>query len=370
MKDSLRIVGFMSGTSMDGLDCCICDISIDEHYMLKYKIVDQKNFQFDAFTISQIKKNIGNKNKFKIDQIDNFLGKAFLDLSKDFLSDYFFDYISIHGQTIYHKDKVESIQVGNPSYLANYFKVPVIYDFRQKDIKLSGNGAPLMPFLDWLVFKNEDLDILTLNLGGISNISVITRNSEKDKVIGFDTGPGMSLIDECSSKFWNSYCDYNSQYSSKGKIDEGMLNYLMKDDFISKKPPKSTGREDFGKDYLNKVINNYSSVSKFDIIRTLVKFTSKSIKANLDNFILKNRNIDRLIISGGGLNHLILVNDIKKDLDIPIYDTIDYGIESQFKESLLMAVLGYTKIKNIESNMPSVTGALGNVVLGDICEPE
>ena len=370
MKDSLRIVGFMSGTSMDGLDCCICDISIDNNFRLDYKIIAQKSFQFNDFIVSQIKSNIGNKNQVEINQIDDFLGRVFLDLSKDFLSAHSFDYIAIHGQTIRHKDKIESIQVGNPSYLSDFFKVSVIYNFREKDIKLGGNGAPLMPFLDWLIFKNKNFNTLTLNLGGISNVSMIRKQSKINKVIGFDVGPGMSLIDECSNKFWNNYCDYNSQYSSKGKVDEDMLTYLMKESFISKEPPKSTGREDFGEDYVNKIIRDFSTSSKFDIIRTLVKFTSKSIKMNVEEFILKNNNIDRLVVSGGGLKHSILISDIKKDLDIPMCDIINYGIESKFKESFLMSVLGYAKIKNIESNIPSVTGAMDNIVLGDVCEPK
>ena len=144
----------------------------------------------------------------------------------------------------------------------------------------------------------------------------------------------------------------------------------MSNAFISKKPPKSTGRQDFGLDYLNKVINCHDNLSNFDIIRTLVKFTSKSIRLNIEKFILNNYNIHGLIISGGGLNHPILINDIKKDLDIPILDIIDYGIESKFKESLLMAVLGYSKIKNIKNNVPSVTGASDNIVLGNIYEPQ
>ena len=370
MKDSLRIAGFMSGTSMDGLDCCISDISIDKNFRLDYKIIAQKSFQFSDCIINQIKSSIGNNNEIEINQIDDLLGRVFFDLSKDFLLAHSFDYIAIHGQTIRHKDKIESIQVGSPSYLSNYFKVPVIYNFREKDIKVGGNGAPLMPFLDWLVFKNKNFNTLTLNLGGISNISMILKDSKINQVIGFDTGPGMALIDECSNKFWNNYCDYNSQYSSKGKVNEDILTYLMKDSFISKPPPKSTGREDFGKDYIDKITKAFSTFSKFDIIRTLVKFTSKSIKMNLDQFVLKNNNIDRLIVSGGGSKHLILVSDIKKDLDIPMYDIIDYGIESKFKESLLISVLGYAKIKNIKSNIPSVTGAMNRIVLGDIYEPE
>ena len=370
MNNNLRIAGFMSGTSMDGLDCCICKLSIDHNLRFNYNIVSKKSFKFDDFIISQIKENIGNQNKLNIKKIDDFLGQIFLDLSKDFLLQNSFDYISMHGQTIHHEDKVKSIQVGNPEYLSNYFKVPVIYNFREKDINLKGNGAPLMPFLDWLVFRNQDSSTLTLNLGGISNISVIPKNSKKDYVIGFDIGPGMSLIDECSKRFWNNSCDYNGEYSSKGEINEDMLNYLMKDTFISKNPPKSTGRQDFGEKYIDEIISNYNVLSKFDIIRTLVKFTSRSIKLNLEKFVLKKNNIDKLIISGGGLKHPILMSDIKKDLDIPMVDIIDYGIEPQFKESLLIAVLGYAKVKNIKSNIPNVTGALEDIVLGDIYEPK
>ena len=148
MNDSLKIVGLMSGTSMDGLDCCISEISINSRSLFNYNIIGEKTFYFDHNLKNRIKKTIGETRKNKINEINQFLGLKFLDLSKDFLSQHSFDYISMHGQTIYHHDKLESIQVADPSYFASLFNVPVIYNFRQKDIELGRTGAPLMPFLD------------------------------------------------------------------------------------------------------------------------------------------------------------------------------------------------------------------------------
>ena len=369
MKNSLKVAGLMSGTSMDGLDCCIADVSIDSNFIFDYNIISQKSFQFNQVTKNKIRQYIGETKIDRLNEIDKFMGESFLNLSKFFLSNHPFDYIAIHGQTIHHKDKIKSIQIGDPIYLATYFKVPVIYNFRKKDIELGGTGAPLMPFLDWLFFRKKGFNIIALNLGGISNISVINQDCNKSDVVGFDTGPGMSLIDECVRKFWGEEYDKNGKYSSQGKIVEEMLDYLINDvSFIIKTPPKSTGREDFGEKYLNKIIKRYKNLSPFDIIRTLVKFSSISIKLNLEKFIFQKFKIDKLIISGGGANHPILINDIRKDLDTPVFNVMDYGVESKFKESLLMAVLGYAKIKNIKSNMPTVTGALKDVVLGEVCE--
>ena len=367
--DSLTIAGFMSGTSMDGLDCCIAKISISSNYVLDYQVLTQKSFDFDYETRSEIKKYIGKTKKSEIDKINQYLGEKFLDLSKGFLSKHQIDYIAIHGQTIHHQNKVRSIQVGCPSYLASFFKVPVIYNFREKDIHLKGTGAPLIPFLDWLFFKDKDLNTLTLNLGGIANVAFIPKQADRKDVIGFDTGPGMALIDECAHYFWSKKCDYNGKYSIEGQINKNLLDYLIeKTPFILSSPPKSTGREDFGKKYLIEIIEKYNDLKPADILRTLVKFTSLSIKLNVEKFILTNYSIDQLVISGGGLEHSVLISDIKKDLDIPIINMIDYGVESKFKESLLMGLLGYSRINKIKSNMPSVTGASNEVILGDIYE--
>ena len=361
------VAGFMSGTSMDGLDCCIAQIDIDSNLFLKYEIIANKSFEFDDKLRSKIKSFIGETDKGRLNEIDDLLGKKYLHLSKSFLSEYSFDAIAIHGQTVHHLDKKKSIQVGSPYYLASFFKVPVIHQFRKKDIYYGGNGAPLMPFLDWLLFKKQKKNILTLNLGGIANISFIPKRANCDNIIGFDTGPGMSLIDESIDFFWQKGFDCNGIYSSKGKINDGMLNYLVDNSpFIFKVPPKSTGREDFGLNFLNKTIKHFNHLNKNDIVRTLVKFSSLSIKLNIERFVSKKYSLDGLVVSGGGEKHPILMSDIKKDLDIPIFNILDYGVESRFKESLLMSVLGYAKIKNIKSNIPNVTGALKNVVLGEI----
>lgn len=366
-NNSLTIAGFMSGTSMDGLDCCIAKININKKWDFSYEIIATKSYDFNINIKSKIRKYLGETTLPTLAHLDDFIGKTFFDFTKDFLSSYKFDAISIHGQTIHHRDKVKSIQVGNPCYLASFFKVPVIYNFRQKDIDLGGNGAPLMPFLDWLLLKKYDKNILTVNLGGISNISFIKKKSVKSDVIGFDTGPGMSLIDEYVFKVWKKDCDFNGRYSVNGQVEECFLNYLINNSsFISISPPKSTTREDFGLSFINDFLKHYGHLNENDILRTLVKFTSLSLKLNIDRFVKDKHNIDNVMITGGGANHPLLMADIKKDLDFPQMNIIDYGIESKFKESFLMTVLGYAKIKDIKSNMPSVTGSKESIVLGEI----
>ena len=366
-NNSLTIAGFMSGTSMDGLDCCIAKVGISENWDFNYEIIATKSFDFNFNVRDKICKNLGETQISNIVPLDDFMGKTFLNLSKDFLLSHKFDAISIHGQTIHHRDKVKTIQVGNPCYLASFFKVPVIYNFRQKDIDAGGNGAPLMPFLDWLLFKKCDTNTVAINLGGISNISFIKKKSIKSDVLGFDTGPGMSLIDEYVFKIWSEKCDFNGKYSADSQIEESLLNHLVDNSsFISAPPPKSTTREDFGASFIDEFLKYFNHLNENNILRTLVKFTSLSLKLNIDRFIKDKYEIDNVIITGGGANHPFLMSDIKKDLDIPQVNIIDYGIESKFKESFLMSVLGYAKIKGIESNMPSVTGSNKSIVLGEI----
>ena len=177
----------------------------------------------------------------------------------------------------------------------------------------------------------------------------------------------MSLIDEYVFKIWSEKCDFNGKYSADSQIEESLLNHLVDNSsFISAPPPKSTTREDFGASFIDEFLKYFNHLNENNILRTLVKFTSLSLKLNIDRFIKDKYEIDNVIITGGGANHPFLMSDIKKDLDIPQVNIIDYGIESKFKESFLMSVLGYAKIKGIESNMPSVTGSNKSIVLGEI----
>ena len=367
MSKLLRIAGMMSGTSMDSLDCCICDIQIKKNMIFDFKIIDKISFPFSIDIIDKIRSYVYEINN-DYQKLDNYLGKFFFDLSKNFISNYEVDCISIHGQTIVHIDKVKSLQLVNPKYLFDYFGVPIVHNFRQKDIINGGNGAPLMPYLDWLIFKKYKMNYLTINLGGIANISFINENGSRDNILGFDIGPGMCLIDEYTNLKWNKLIDKDAKLSSSGKINKELLNLLMQNDFINKPPPKSTGRTDFGLNFVQNIEKYFSNLSPHDILRTIVNFTSKAIKLNIEKYILKSQQIDRIVISGGGINHPILINDMKKDLDFKFEDILDYGVHSKFKECLLMAVLGYSKINKIHSNIPNVTGSSKNIILGEIYE--
>ena len=213
---------------------------------MNFQLIDFKIYKFPREIIDLIIDSLGDDDKDAVAKAHEQLGRFFLDSCIRFINKEKIDLISMHGQTISHLSGVETKQIGNPKYLYDFFNVPIVYDFRSKDIKLGGNGAPLVPFLDWLLYKNNNENIITLNIGGISNLTFIPKDGKRTNVLGFDTGPGMCLIDLFSSMAWNTRIDYNSKFSSKGKINYELLDYFMKDRYINVPPPKSTTIEYFG----------------------------------------------------------------------------------------------------------------------------
>ena len=364
----MKVIGLMSGTSMDGLDCCYVDIEIDEEYKMNYEIIDFKTIDFDFKPYNLIKSTIGSFDKEKIQYCDNKLGTVFLEFVKKFIKGKEFDLISMHGQTIRHKSKEESIQIGSPYKLYNFFKKPIIYNFRKKDIILGGNGAPLVPFLDWLLFKDLKKRIITLNIGGISNVTLIPEDSKRENVLGFDTGPGMCLIDRFVNLVWHKNFDNDGSISEKGKINFNILNYLMEDEYVNLNYPKSISTEYYNIDFIKKIIHLFPDVNKFDLLRTFVRFTALSVYENI-NFFIKDNNDYSLILSGGGTKNLVLISDLKYFFGKNISSLKEFiNIDEDIKEGLLMSVMGYCRYKKLNNNMPSVTGANKYDTYGDIYE--
>ena len=362
----MKILGLMSGTSMDGLDCCLADLTINKS-KLKFHIIDSSTFPYENETKKIIFDSIFHK-KYSYDYLNKYLGNIFSKIIDKFLQTENLDLISNHGQTISHLDKQYSIQVSSPKIINKNFKVPVVYDFRKHDIQNGGNGAPLMPLLDWYLFQNSN--VLAVNIGGISNISLIIKNGGKNSVIGFDTGPGMCLIDLYVKTYWNQQYDIDGSLASKGNIDELMLDYLMKDKFVIKSYPKSASTEMYDCIYLSKIEKKFQNIKRYDFLRTLVNFTSISIIDNIKRINIYPELSDmKIIMSGGGVKNKILFNDINRGLINNRIVLMDYdGLNVDNKESFLMCLLGYTRYFNIPNNMPSVTGANKNIVCGEIYE--
>jgi len=362
------VLGLMSGTSMDGLDCGLFEIILSSNYKLDWTCIDFQTFQYSAEILDSIHMSLQGDTEM-MQEADRKLGIECSILAKKFIKSRQIDLIATHGQTIAHDDGISTQQIGDPKYLQQNMQVPVVYNFRQADIDVGGNGAPLMPFLDWLLFQDSCYDTITLNLGGVANISFISKSGKRNEVIGFDTGPGMAMIDECCEKFYNEPIDMDGVHAKQGKVNEDILSELMKHKFIQKMPPKSTGRHEFGKELLDSIIQNYSQTLPDDMIRTFCIFTAKSIAENLNKFLNFNTADIRLIISGGGVHHPVLMEDIQRYTEISDLQTADVlEIKPDMKEALLIAVIGVARVQEMITNMPTVTGAKKMVMLGDFVQ--
>lgn len=368
-------IGLMSGTSLDGIDVAYCKIE-GFGYNSKIELLDFITYPIADSIKEKIKRACLSKD-FSVRELCslNFefgkeLSKAVAYIKiKNNLKDEDIDFVASHGQTIYHlpnpeKDEVKStLQIGEPSVIAYDHKVKVISNFRVMDMAASGEGAPLVPYSEKILYAKKDKVVALHNIGGISNLTYI----DNDKVVAFDSGVGNMMIDEAMRRFYGKEYDYQGEIAASGKLSKTLFEELKKHPFLAKKPPKSTGREEFGSQYVSYLLDKYQDVKPEDIIHTFTYFTAYCIYQGYYDFFEKIP--DEIIIAGGGAYNLTLLKMIKTLLkDSVIKTQEDIGYSSEAKEAIAFVVLGNETLNLSPSNVKSVTGARDEVILGNITE--
>lgn len=372
------VIGLMSGTSVDGIDACLAEIQQD----FSFKTIENLVWNYPESIRQNIFKIIDNKASVEeICGMNFVLGECFAQaalevIKKAGISSKDVDLIGSHGQTVFHKpideymegfNQKSTLQIGEASVIAERTGVTTISDFRTADIAAGGQGAPLVCFADEILFKSANTARAVQNIGGMANVTVLSPNKD---TFAFDTGPGNVIIDYCMKKFFNQDYDKDGIIASQGEVDENWLNYLLEEKYYSLKPPKTTGRELFSAEYIEKLLQK-APESPYNIISTVTALTAKTIFEAYKDFVFSETRIDEIILGGGGAYNPVLVRMLKDYFgeEVKILRHEDFGISDKFKEALAFAFLAYAAYNKIPNNVPSCTGAKKKKILGKVCYP-
>lgn len=368
-------IGIMSGTSLDGIDVCVVDINKKEEY--EYAIKAFESFPYKEEIVNKIKEvsNLKTSNVQKICSLNVEISYEYVEAIKKCLSLYNIkikdiEFIAMHGQTIWHNpDNMDgyassTLQIGDPSVIAYEFNKKVISNFRMMDMAAGGCGAPLIPFVDYLLYNSKEKSIAMQNIGGIGNVCYMKKGTSINEIVAFDTGPGNMMIDEATLILFNKPFDESGNIAKSGTINKKVLDELLNDEYIKKTYPKSTGREKYNTEFVNNVINKIlsSGGKKEDVISTLTAFTAYSIIYAYDNFL---GDIDQVIVSGGGSHNEYMMNILKEKY----HEKVIIENRTDAFEAFGFAILGHMTLLNKPSNVPIVTNASRQVVLGNITNP-
>lgn len=371
------VCGIMSGTSLDGVDAAIGEFT-NEGGRHSFKNLGHVTLPFtkeirqEILDVIEHEAPVANTSRLHYllprlyaEAVRAVCAGAGLDVAH-------LDAAGVHGQTVWHAPKGEiasTLQLGSVSALAQELGIAVVGDFRAADIALGGEGAPLVPIFDYAFLKDADRDITALNIGGISNITLLFKDSSPETVLAFDTGPGNVWIDAAMRKYFGKNYDENGNFAREGRTLTRLLKALKDIAYIGAAPPKSTGRELFTTETLEKFIQEHASPHSpgEDIVRTLTEFTAWSIAENIRLF---GKVDSRVVASGGGVHNSLLLELLKAELpqaDVVQSDTL--ALSSDAKEALCFAYLAYRTLAGLPGNLPSVTGATKAAVLGVIALP-
>lgn len=375
----MYVVGLMSGTSLDGIDAALVEI---DNFGKKTKI---KLIEFITTSIPlDVKDEIKRACSEEQSSVDlicslNFkLGYLFAEATKNVCNKAGItlenlDFIASHGQTIYHLPKSRdsfipsTLQIGEPAIIAYETGVKVVSNFRVMDMASGGEGAPLVPYSEYIIYGSDEENIALQNIGGIGNVTVIPKGGDINSIFAFDTGPGNMIIDEVCQKLFKLNYDEDGKIAANGEIQNDILDDLMSHSYINAFPPKTTGREEFGQQFVDKLLKKYNNKKPEDILSTVTMFTAKSIAVNYKNFIMNKVNLNKVIIGGGGAHNKTLLSYLKNELpNVSIVTQDDIGLSSDAKEAIAFVILGNETLNNNFSNVPSATGAKEKVILGNI----
>jgi anhydro-N-acetylmuramic acid kinase len=382
----MLVLGMMSGTSVDGIDISLVRIS-GAPPNLQIKLLNHTAVAFPANVRKEMLR-VAEQNPIssgELSQLHFRLGhiyaEAALAACKKFrISPRKIDLIGNHGQTIFHQGKPvpflgkptgSTLQIGEGAIIAARTGISTVSDFRPADIALGGNGAPLVPFADYVLYGHPNLGRVSLNIGGIANVTVIPANAKPSQVFAFDTGPGNMAIDALVSHFTHGRkrFDKNATLAQQGRAIPEILDELLRDPYLKLAPPKSTGREYFGAAYVQKLLalGKKHHAKSNDLIRAATLFTALSIVDALNRFVPSKHKIRQLIVSGGGANNPLLLAQLSAALPgLEVLPSSTFNVPTDAKESLAFALLAYETFHKRPSNIPSATGARGPAILGKI----
>lgn len=346
----MRIAGIMSGTSLDGIDVAIVDVerrlTTRAHSTTPYpqeiraRILGAQTAQ----SISRLNFELGELYAKAVVQTCR---RHKIPLSSIKL-------IGCHGQTIYHEG-VNTLQIGEASIIAERLQISVVSDFRTRDIAAGGHGAPLVPFVDNLLFRSPVRNRVALNIGGIANITILN----KGPVLAFDTGPGNMVIDQIVERLFDRRYDKGGEIASRGHIDGPLLDALLNDPYFKAKPPKTAGREQYGRDFVDGLMA--LGCASENLVATVTAFTAATIALAIP------KGTDEVIAAGGGVHNHYLMGQMQAFLPgVRVTTTREFGVDPDAKEAIAFAILAHQTWKKKPGNLPSATGARHPVVLGKL----
>jgi anhydro-N-acetylmuramic acid kinase len=373
--DGILVIGLMSGTSVDGIDAALVEIS-DRYNNFETNLIAEQTYPYaDDLRTEILAVCAGEARSLQqICELDDRIAESFAKaaiaiMAKD---DRKPDLIGSHGQTVFHRPPVGNqmgytVQLGRGAVIAELTGIKTVSDFRVADIEAGGQGAPLVSMLDVLLLSDAIKYRVCQNIGGISNLTYLPPNSieHRDQVFGFDNGTGNVLIDMATQKLFGESFDRDGALARKGKPNLDLIDKWLEQEFFVTAPPKSTGRELFSPTYLEKCLSECQGLTNYDILATLTEFTARAIAKSYRDFLPVFP--DEVLVGGGGGRNGYLMERLQ-DLLAPaiVKRTDDFGMSGDSKEAIAFAILGYLRLKERSGNLPSVTGAKRSVLLGKI----
>lgn len=378
------VIGLMSGTSTDGVDAALVEVQ-ETGDALQTKLAHFTELPFSQGLRTEIL-SLCDHQHAKIEELslmNMLLGEIFSDAAKKVMeesgvprSDILL--ISSHGQTVFHQPEprerlgrniISTLQIGDISVIAERTGILTVGDFRTRDMAAGGQGAPLVPYVDHLLFRSPDHGRVLLNIGGISNMTILPKNAAEEEVIAYDTGPGNMIMDEFAGMITGNKqrYDMNGEIAGLGTVDEEWLDEMLSHPFFRKKAPKSTGREEFGKVYALQLWKQAAErkLSMEDRLATVTALTARAIAMEISP-LAGTAGVKEVLVSGGGSRNKTLLEylatSLPSGMEVNITDAL--GIPADAKEAVAFAVLGYQCYKGRYNTLPSATGASKPVVMG------
>ncbi|MBQ6733792.1 MAG: anhydro-N-acetylmuramic acid kinase [Lachnospiraceae bacterium] len=383
-KESRLVAGLMSGTSVDGIDAVLCRVS-GHGFATRVEQISFVSLPFSAQVRKEILRMAGGEAVTAPDicRINALLGVLYTEavdalVKKAGIGRDEIDLIGSHGQTFWHIPEAEpycgrnvrgTLQLGDVSLLAETFSCLTVSDFRVRDMAAGGQGAPLVPYSEYLLYRSETENIALQNIGGIGNITCLKRGCLPEEVYAFDTGPGNMVIDAATERLTQGAAHYDDggARAAKGHADASLLSMLMEDPYLKKRPPKSTGREYYGSEYMDRIFSVAAerNIAPDDLIATATRFTAETIAFSVKEYCTPVP--DRVIIGGGGSRNLTLLHMIRDALPAcEVLTNEEIGFDSDAKEAVAFAIMANEALFAGANNLMSVTGASHPVVMGKI----